>query len=120
MRKLVLVVLVAMLAASFAYADCGNCGSSCSKDPVTGTIDATGKFVGTVASVVTGEKESSVTVADSNGATKVFPIDQATKIVDATLNIATLGQLKAGDKVAVDYAKDASGKEAAKAIVVTK
>lgn len=122
MKKIALVVLAVMVTASFCYA----ADDVKVNEPMGAMADATGKFVGKVVSVATlgqadkAQGASQVTVADESGKAVVFVVDPAAKVVDATLNAITLKDLKAGEKVSVEYSKDKEGAEKAKAINVVK
>ena len=61
-----------------------------------------GKVVsGIVADPAKGITKSTVNVVDEMGKTTVFTVKSTAKVLDKTLNVITLGQLKTGDKVQV-------------------
>jgi 3-dehydroquinate synthase class II len=84
-------------------------------------IEASGVFVGTIVGATeeatTGQKK--ITVKSDTGETKIFPFAETVKIVDNTFNAVTFNQLKAGDKVSVEYTKEGNT-EKAKTVTVTK
>gem|GEM_PF-1755879 len=123
MNKIMLAVLALVLASSLCYAAEGM--SEKATEPVGAVVEASGMFVGKVSSVVEdtmagGKAKGYVTVSDETGQTKMFPVDDTVKVVDTTFNALTLNQLKAGEKVAVQYSKDKNGKEKATTIKVEK
>ncbi|HPS20322.1 MAG TPA: hypothetical protein PKY78_04975 [Candidatus Omnitrophota bacterium] len=115
MKKVLSVLLLLVLASSFAYA----ADEATPGDAVKAVAAAPFVVTGKVLSVMAGEKENSVTVENESGETKIFPIDQTAQIVDASLNVATLGALKSGDKVKVEGTK-AGDKETVKSVTVQK
>ena len=114
MRKALIAIAILALAVSVAYAAEGD--TTKANEPVGAVVEATGTFVGSVVNVVTGgvanTGKASVTVVDETGKTMVFPVDQTVKIVDATMNVITLGQLKSGEKVSVSYEKEGGATKA--------
>ena len=116
MKKLLIVVAVLVLAASFCYAQ----DTAASKEaepkatePVGAVVETTGVFVGNITSVVeesAGANKGSLILADESGKTKIFPVDPTVKILDNTFNALTFNQLKKGEKVSVEYTKGATEK----------
>lgn len=121
MKKILIAVIALVLTAAAGYA-ADESGTQAS-EPVGAIVEAGGVFVGTVSTVVadtvTGGK-GIVTVADEKGQTKIFPVDETVKVVDATLNAVTFNQLKTGEKVEVEYSKAPDGAEKPSSIKVMK
>jgi hypothetical protein len=119
-KKILIAVLAFVCVASICYA--ADQKAPAANEPVGAAVEATGTFVGKVVSVVTegsgGATGPAITVADETGKMITYPVDPTVKIVDAAVNAVTLNQLKKGDKVAVEYSKDQTGSEKAKAINV--
>lgn len=114
MKKIFAVIVLLVLAA--AVCNAAEEGATKAAEPVGAVIEATGVFVGTVSSVVTegvtgGQVKGSILVSSETGETKLFPVDDTVKIVDAAFNIVTLNQLKKGEKVEVQYTKAPDGAE---------
>lgn len=88
-------------------------------EPVGAVIETggvfVGKIIGSVEKATTGKKE--ITVQSDTGETRVFPFAETTELVDNTFNALTFNQLKAGEKVKVEYKKEGG---AAKAVTVQK
>lgn len=123
MNKIFLAILALALASSLCYA--AEEGSMKATEPIGAVVEATGLFVGNVSSVVEdtatgGKAKGYVTVSSETGQTKLFPVDDTVKVVDATLNAITLNQLKSGDKVSVEYSKDKAGQDKVTGIKVVK
>ena len=124
MKKIIVAVLALLCAASLCYAaDESAAASSKATEPVGALVEATGVYVGNIASIAVqgttqGKVNGLMTVSDEKGTTKIFPLDETVKVVDTTLNTLTLNQLKKGEKVSVEYSKDQSGQEKAKTINV--
>ena len=120
MKKLLLVIaVVALMAASVYAAD----NDKTATEPLGALVDASGVFVGTVTSIAVdtltvGQAKGTVTVADESGKTRIFPVDDTVKIVDATVNVITLNQLKKGEKVEVQYTKAPNGAEKVSSVKV--
>ncbi len=115
MKKFLMTAFMLALASSICYAAEGD--EPAATEPVGAVIEATGVFVGKITSVIgestTGGKiDTTVTVADESGKTKIFPVDETVKIVDATFNALTLDQLKEGKKVSVEYSKEGDSEKA--------
>jgi len=78
-----------------------------------------GKIVSvTVADPAKGIAKGGVTVVDDMGKTATFTVDSTAKVIDTTLNVVTLNQLKEGQKVTVEHSKTKEGQEEAEAIKV--
>lgn len=119
MKKMLLAVIAVICVASLCYAEQGDTVKA--TEPVGAVVETGGVFIGKVSSAV--EKslggEGNVTVVDETGKTKIFPVDPTVKIIDNTFNALTLNQLKAGQKVSVEYTKE-GGSDKAKSIQVMK
>lgn len=119
MKKILIAVTALVLTAAAGYA--ADEPGMQATEPVGAVIEAGGVFVGTVSSIVadtaTGGR-GTVTVADENGQTKIFPVDETVKVVDAAFNAVTFNQLKTGEKVEVEYSKAPGGAEKASSIKV--
>jgi len=118
MKKIAILVLALLLAGTACYA-----AEKVAKatEPFGAVIEAggvfVGKIVGSVEQATTGETK--ITVRSEDGETRVFPFAETVKIVDTTFNAVTLNQLKAGEKVAVQYKKE-GGVQKADAVTVAK
>lgn len=77
----------------------------------------TGKICAAFEIAATGERK--ITVRNETGECRVFPFTTTTKVVDGAFNAVTFNQLKAGEKVKVEYAEE-SGVEKAKSVTVEK
>ena len=122
MKKLLLVVVALMLVSGACFAQVSDKLVSPAKEVAKG-VETVGQYVGKVVSVTVAEPAKGVTdgtvkVTDEMGNPISFTVSSAAKITDASLNVLTLGQLKAGEKVKVQAVKDKEGKEEAKTIVV--
>lgn len=122
MKKYLLVIAVIALTAVSAYAATDN---KTATEPLGAIVEASGVFIGTVSEVVVdtvtvGQAKGTVTVADESGKTRIFPVDDTVKIVDATVNVMTLNQLKKGQKVEVQYSKAPTGEEKVSSVKVMK
>jgi xanthosine utilization system XapX-like protein len=107
-KKILAVVIVVGLAVSFCYAE--ESVQLKAAEPVSSVVGVSGVIVGTVTNVVeksltAGKSENSLVLADSNGKTKVVPLDNTVKIIDNTFNALTLDQLK-GKKVSVNVTNE--------------
>jgi len=117
-KSILIAVLVVIAAASLCYAQ-GDASVKKATEPVGAVIETAGVFVGRISSVVEqslggGKEKGFVTVSDETGKTRMFPVDETVKVVDATFNALTLNQLKQGEKVSVKY----SGEKASEINVV--
>jgi len=120
MKKILLIMAVIALSQATAYAADNN---KTAAEPVGALVEASSVFVGTVTSVVVdtvtaGQARGTVAVADEAGKTRIFPIDDTVKIVDAGINVITLNQLKKGEKVEVQYMKAPNGAEKVSSVKV--
>jgi opacity protein-like surface antigen len=120
MKKILLVTAVIMLTAASAYAADDN---KTATEPLGAIVEASGVFIGTVSEVAVdtitvGQAKGRVTVADEAGQTKIFPVDDTVKIMDAMVNVITLNQLKKGQKVEVQYTKAPNGAEKVSSVKV--
>lgn len=107
MKKILMVVVTLMLAASMCYA--AEEAKPQATEPVGAVIETGGVIVGKLTTVVEkslggGKTENSLVMAQDDGKTKIIPLDNTVKAVDAALNGVTLNQLK-GKKVSVEVSK---------------
>jgi hypothetical protein len=120
MKKILLVTAVIILTAVSAHAADDN---KTATEPLGALVEAGGVFIGTVSEVAVniataGQAGGAITVADEIGKTKIFPIDDTVRIVDAAVNVITLNQLKKGEKVEVQYSKAPNGAEKVSSVKV--
>ncbi|MFH1189133.1 MAG: hypothetical protein V1682_00390 [Candidatus Omnitrophota bacterium] len=111
MKKILIAVVALMAAVSLSYAAEGDMQKA--TEPVGAAVETGGVIVGKITNVIEkslggGKTENSLVLAEDSGRTKIIPLDNTVKVLDATFNILTLNQLK-GKKVAVEVAP-ASGK----------
>ncbi len=123
MKKILIAIVLLMCAVSVCYAAQGD--SPKATEPIGAVVETAGVFIGKMSGAVEdsmseGKAEKHITVVDESGKTKFFPVDNTVKVLDTTFNALTLNQLKKGDKIAVEYSKDKSGKEKAKSVKVIK
>lgn len=122
MKKILLVVLALVLVSSFSFAQEAKKLPSPAKEVAEG-VENVSEFVGKVISVSVAEPakgmmDGTVKVSDDMGNPVSFTVKSTATIVDASLNVITLNQLKEGEKVKVQSTKTKEGKEEAKAINV--
>lgn len=122
MKKLLLVLFALTFAASVAFAQ-GQVEKSAPVQAAEKGVAKVGEYVGKVVSVTLAEPakgvmDNTVKVSDDMGNPVSFTVKSTAKVVDASLNVITLNQLKEGAKVKVEAAKTAEGKEEAKSITV--
>ena len=106
MKKILIVVVTIMLAASFCYAADAKPKAT---EPVGAVVETAGHIVGSLTNTI--EKSlgnKSLVMAEDNGTTKIIPLDNTVKVLDAGFHAVTLKQLK-GRKVSVEVSKE-SGK----------
>lgn len=118
MKKIIIVLALLMVTAISANAE----PVRSDDDPIRHAVNATGTLIGNVVYVATagtGGDKTEIAVKDEKGATHVFPVDATANVVGATANVATLGELRKGQKVKVDY-ETKGGKTTAKAVAPAK
>ena len=113
MNKILIAVVAFVLAASLCYA--AEEAKLVATEPVGAVVETGGIIVGKITNVIEkslggGKKANSLVLAEDNGKTKIIPLDNTVKIIDATFDALTLNQLK-GKKVSVEVSKK-SGKVA--------
>ncbi|MBN1526941.1 MAG: hypothetical protein JW919_05120 [Candidatus Omnitrophica bacterium] len=116
MKKIAMLTAVILLAGFVAVA------GAQSDDPVRDLVKTTGTFFGKIVYVATGGSggdKTDIIVKDEKGQEMPFVVDETAKVVGSTANLLTCGELKKGQKVQVEYTKEA-GKQKAKAVTVTK
>jgi len=110
--KKILIAIVAVIAAGWlCYA--AQEAKPKATEPIGAVIETGGVLVGKLTNVIEkslggGKTENSLVVAEDNGKTKIIPLDNTVKAVDAGFHAVTLNQLK-GKTVSVDVSKE-SGK----------
>lgn len=122
MKKLAVVLFALAFVASVCFAQ----GALEKTEPVKSVekgVKNVGEFVGKVVSVTVAEPAKGITdgtvkVSDDMGNPVSFTVKSTAKVIDASLNVITLDQLKAGTKIKVESAKSKEGKEEAKSITV--
>jgi hypothetical protein len=127
MKKLLLVLFALTFVATASFAQITEKSvaekSAAPVKAVAKGVEKVGEYVGKVVSVTVAEPtkgvmDSTVKVSDDMGNPVSFTVKSTAKIVDASLNVITLNQLKEGSKVKVKAEKTAAGKEEATAIAV--
>ncbi|MFA5143838.1 MAG: hypothetical protein WC522_06715 [Candidatus Omnitrophota bacterium] len=108
MKKVLIVVAVLVLAASLSYA--AQEAKPKATEPVGAVVETTGVMVGKLTNVIEkslggGKTEGSLVMAEDSGKTKVIPLDNTVKVLDAGFHAITLNQLK-GKKVSVEVSKE--------------
>jgi len=111
MRKILITVAALVLAASLTYA--ADEAKPKATEPAGAVVETSGVIVGRITNVVEkslggGKTANSLVLAEDNGKTKIIPLDNTVKALDAAFNALTLNQLK-GKKVSVEVSKE-SGK----------
>ena len=101
MKKVLIAAVALILTASFSFA----ADNPKATTPVGAVIETSGAIVGKLTASIEkslggGKKESSLVLAEDNGNTKIIPLDNSVKALDAGFNVVTLNQLK-GKKVSV-------------------
>ena len=101
MKKILVVMTAIILAASFSFA----ADNPKATTPVGAVVETSGVMIGRLTSIVEkslggGKTANSLVLAEDNGNTKIVPLDNSVKALDAGFNVVTLNQLK-GKKVAV-------------------
>ncbi len=120
MKKLLLVVLALMLVSSVSFAQGASKGAPSPAKEIAKGVESVGAFVGKIVSVTVadpakGVMDGTVKVADDMGNPVSYTVNSTAMILDASLNVVTLNQLKAGETVKVKAGKT---KGEAKAIAV--
>ena len=118
MKKAIIVLALLVVVAASASAE----PVKSDRDPIRHMVNATGTLVGNIVYVTTagtGGDKTEIAVKDEKGATHVFPVDATANVVGATVNVATLGELRKGQKVKVDY-ETKGGKTTATAVAPAK
>lgn len=111
MKKILIAIVAVIAAASLCYA--AQEAKPKATEPIGAVIETSGVLVGKLTNVIEkslggGKTENSLVMAEDSGKTKVIPLDNTVKIVDAGFHAVTLNQLK-GKKVSVEVSKE-SGK----------
>lgn len=122
MKKLLSAAIALMICASVCFAQGIEKSAAPIRQMVKG-VEKVSEFVGKVVSVTVAEPaqgitESTVKISDDMGNPVSFTVNSAAKIVDASLNVITLNQLKEGQKVKIKAAKTEEGKEKAESISI--
>jgi len=103
MKKILIAIVAIIVAASFCYA--AEKATPKATEPVGAVVETGGVIVGNVTNVIEkslggGKTANSLVMAQDNGKTKIIPLDNTVKALDAGFNAITLNQLK-GKKVSV-------------------
>ena len=125
MKRILIAVMMVAVTAGYALAAESNIcvlkKEPKATTPVGAVVECCGVIVGKLASAVeisaTGVRQ--VTVENETGECKVLPFCAAAKVMDSSFNAMTFDQLKAGEKVKVEYVKE-GGAEKAKTVTVEK
>ena len=127
MKKILLVLFALTFVASACFAQMTEKSvtekSAAPVKAVARGVQSVSEFVGKVVSVTVAEPakgvtEGTVKISDDMGNPVSFTVNSAATIVDTSLNVITLNQLKEGEKVKVKATKTKEGKEEAKSINV--
>ena len=118
MKKILIAVIAIIVAASLCYA--AEEAKMKATEPVGAVVEASGVIVGNLTNVVEkslggGKQANSLVMADDSGRTKIIPLDNTVKALDAGFHAVTLNQLKVGEKVSVKYSKE-GGADKAKSV----
>ncbi|MFH1779439.1 MAG: hypothetical protein ABH847_05370 [Candidatus Omnitrophota bacterium] len=108
MNKILIAVVALVLAVSLCYA--AEEAAPKATEPVGAVVETGGVIVGKLTNVVEkslggGKTANSLVLAEDNGKTKIIPLDDTVKVLDAAFNALTLNQLK-GKTVSVDVSKE--------------
>jgi len=111
MSKILITVAALVLAVSLCYA--AEEAKPIATEPVGAVVETGGVIIGKITNVIEkslggGKTENSLVLAEDDGKTKIIPLDDTVKILDATFNVLTLNQLE-GKKASVEVSKE-SGK----------
>jgi len=106
MKKILITIAAIIVAASFCYA--ADEPTPKATEPLGAIVETGGVLVGKFTNVIekslgAGKQENSLVMAEDNGKTKIIPLDNTVKALDAGFNVVTLNQLK-GKKVSVSTA----------------
>lgn len=99
MKRVIFVIAIMICVISAVYAQDN-------EDFVRDMFQTTGRFVGKVVYVATagtGGEKTELVVEDERGQKMIFPLDETANMVGSAANMLTLGELKKGEKVAVEY-----------------
>ena len=103
MKKILIAIVAIMVATSLCYA--AESAAPKATEPVGAVVETSGVIIGKVTNVIEkslggGKTANSLVLAQDNGRTKIIPLDNTVKALDAGFNAITLNQLK-GKKVSV-------------------
>jgi hypothetical protein len=106
-KKIMIVVFALILATSLSYA--AEKPTVKATEPVGAVVETSGVIIGKMTNAIEkslggGKTEGSLVLADESGKTRIIPLDDTVRVLDAGFNIVTLNQLK-GRKVAVETSK---------------
>ena len=103
MKKILIAIVAIIASASLCYA--AEEAKPKATEPLGAVVETSGTVVGKVTNVIEkslggGKTANSLVMAEDNGKTKIIPLDNTVKALDAGFNAITLNQLK-GKKVSV-------------------
>lgn len=113
MNKILIVVLALVLAVPLCYA--AEEAKPMATEPIGAVVETGGVIIGKVTTVIEeslggGKTKGSLILAEDNGKTKMIPLDNTVKVLDAAFHTVTLNKLN-GRKVSVETSKEGTAKK---------
>ncbi len=112
-NKILIAVMALMLVVPLCYADEET--KPIATEPVGAVVETGGVIIGKVTTVIEeslggGKTKGSLVLAEDNGKTKMIPLDNTVKVLDAAFHAITLDKLN-GRKVSVETSKEGTAKK---------
>ena len=112
-NKILIAVVALVLAVSLSYAV--EEAKPIATEPVGAVVETGGVIIGKVTTVIEeslggGKTKGSLVLAEDNGKTKMIPLDNTVKVLDAAFHAVTLNKLN-GRKVSVETSKEGTAKK---------
>lgn len=111
--KILIAVMALVLAVSLCYA--AEEAKPIATEPVGAVVETGGVIIGKVTTVIEeslggGKTKGSLVLAEDNGKTKMIPLDNTAKVLDAAFHAITLDKLN-GRKISVETSKEGTAKK---------
>ena len=112
-NKILIAVMALVLAVPLCYA--AEEAKPIATEPVGAVVETGGVIIGKVTTVIEeslggGKTKGSLVLAEDNGKTKMIPLDNTVKVLDAAFHAITLDKLN-GRKVSVETSKEGTAKK---------
>ena len=112
-NKILIAVVALMLVVPLCYA--AEEAKPIATEPVGAVVETGGVIIGKVTTVIEeslggGKTKGSLVLAEDNGKTKMIPLDNTVKVLDAAFHAITLDKLN-GRKVSVETSKEGTAKK---------